>query len=296
MLGYTLKHVLELIPEALPMVKAASIEAEYPVSNKDNCLASALAINYKKSFTSDTVDYDVLTKVAQAVTLYDLENTVQELTGKMVSRSQSKWVKEASVTEEGSYLTKQAAWEGDLSGLGFNVKEMAERAEVLMEKAAAEGATVSSHVEMYSGNGVFLKEALLASLSVRYGLTNDPTFVKLASSVGVESDLISGTRTVKSICSVINRLDEQHALSNQGFNIYKEAMISKQAGFIKCMVKVAGKDYPLERIMGIPDSYLDGYLGSGFSKELHSDPNYAKSMVESLPADSQQILATILRS
>jgi hypothetical protein len=177
-----------------------------------------------------------------------------------------------------------------------NVKDMSERAEELFEKAASLGEQVEPSVEMYSGRGVLVKESVIASLEARYGSTRDDTFVKIASAVGTESDLISNPRTVKSLCSVINRLDDKHQLFSQGYNFVKEAMITKQAGFTRCTAKVAGKDYPIERILGIPGNQLDSYMGKGFSKELNSDPNSAKYLVESLPADSQQILSTILRN
>lgn len=297
MIGYTLKHVLELIPEALPMVKSASIEADYPLDSRDNCLASALVISYKKNFTTDVVDYDVLTKVAQAVELFDLGSTIQTLESKMTSRTRGALVKQASVSEEGTFLTKQAAWEGDLSGMYINAREMAQRAEVLMEKAAAEGLSVSAEVQMYAGFGALKKEALEASLSTRYGVTQDPTFVKLASALGSETaDFITNPRTVKSLCNVVNRLDESHGLFEQGFNIYKEAMVSKSAAASRTSVEIGGRTYPIERILGIPATYLNHYLGPDFRKELENDPGSAKYIIESLPNDTKQLLATVLTS
>jgi len=295
MIGYTLKHVLELVPEALPLVKQASVDAEYPISSKDNCLASALAINYKKNFTGETVDYDVLQKVANAVDLYNLEDTVSTLTNKMISRNSAKIVKQASLANEPSFLLKQANWIGDLAGM-TNVREMSEAAEELFEKAASLNEAVDPRVEMYSGRGVLVKEAVLASLEARFSAVKDSTFVKIASAVGQEPDLISNPRTVKSLCSVINKLDEKHQLFSVGYNFVKEAMITKKASFTKCQVKVSGKEYPLEKILSLPSNQLDGYLGEGFTKELNSDPNSAKYLIESLPADSQQILATILKN
>jgi hypothetical protein len=295
MIGYTLKHVLELVPEVLPLVKQASIEAEFPVTSRDNCLASALVINYKKNFTSDVVDYDVLEKVAEAVTLYNLKDQVNNITGKMISRSTGKMLKQASIDTQESLMLKQAQWEGDLSGF-VNPKEMAERAEEIFEKAASVGAPVSEKIKLYAGDGYLSKEAVLGSLGVRFEITKDDIFVKLAAAVGREPEFISSPRTVKSLCSTVTRLDDKYGLFASGYDFYKEAMIEKSAGFASSSVNISGKNYPLDAVRRIPGAYLDDYLGKGFSKELESDPNSAKHLVESLPADSQQILVTILKN
>lgn len=295
MIGYTLKHVLELVPEALPFVKQASIEAEYPTSSKDNCLASALVIGYKKNFTSDVVDYDTLEKVASAVSVYNLEDQVNMLTAKMLNRSTSQMLKQASVETSESFLTKQAGWEGDFSGF-VNPKEMAAKAEELMEKAAELGVKPSPKVSLYAGDGYLSKEAVLGSLGVRFEITKDDVFVKLAAAVSNEPEFISSNRTVRSLCSTVTRLDEKHNLFAAGYDFYKEAMITKSAGFASSKVSVAGRSFPLEMVMRIPSSYLDQYLGAGFAKEMETDPNSAKYLIESLPADSQQILLTILKN
>ena len=296
MIGYTLKHVLELVPEVLPLVKQAHIEQDYPVIGKDNCLASAMVIEYKK-LNNEIVDYDALTKVAEAVTMYGLEDTIFTLTNKMKSRGQAGMLKQASVETTETWLTKQAGWEGNFSGFP-NIKDLSEQAEIMFEKAASVGAEsmVGEKVKLYAGQGYLVKEAVLNSLGARFATTKNDVFVKLASAVGRESELISSPRTIKSLCSVVTRLDSENNLFSQGFDFYKEAMISKEAGFTKCMVKVSGKDYPLEKILSIPDSYLDSYMDKGFAKELKNDPNSAKYLVESLPVDSQQILSSILKN
>lgn len=295
MIGYTLKNVLELIPEALPMVKSASIEEEYPISTKTNCLASALVIGYKKNFTSDIVDYDVLEKVAEAVVVYGLQESVSSLTNKMISRSTSRMVKQASESETLSLEGEIEMLVGSLSGI-VNIKDVSQRSSVLFEKAASVSMPVPDQIIKYSGNGYLDKESTLASLGARFERTKDATFIKIASAMGSEPSIITSGKTVRALCSAITSLDEKHGLFAEGFDFYKEAALTKQAGFSRCNVNVAGNQYPLERILNTPSAYIDDYLGAGFSKELNSDPNSAKAMVESLPADSQRVLATILNA
>lgn len=294
MLGYTLKHVLELLPEVTPLVKSASLTEEYPISDRTNCLASALALNYKREFTSDGVDLDHIEKVAEAVSLYDIEEDVKRLTSTMKSRSKSAFLKQASEKESNDYMTKQANWEAGLCGW-VDVQGLCKQAEVLFLQAMAEGITPSSKVCLYSGNAYLVKQAALDSLGVRFQVTEKDVFVKLASAMSSEPDLITSDRTVKNMLSTMNRLDAELGLDKKGFDFCKEAMIEKSAGK-NVLVKIAGKDYPLDRVMRIPGTYMDSYLGSGFSKELQSDPNAAKYVVESLPADSQHILANLIRN
>lgn len=294
MLGFTLKHVLTLVPEVTPLVKQASVEAEFPVSSKADCLASALSIEYVKRFTTNTVDYDTLEKVAKAVDLFDIEPLVTKYTEQMVKSSQAAMLKQASVDMEGGFLTKQANWESDFAG-GSNIRDMAERAEVLFEMAKAEGIKPSDQVLKYSGNSYILKQAAVDALGARYEVTKDDRFVKIASSMGGEPDVITSDRTVKSLCRVVTKLDEVNDLFIRGFDFYKEASIEKSAGR-KTLVKIAGQSYPLEKVMRVPTSYLDDYVGPGFSKEIHNDPNAAAQIIESLPADSQQILSRILKN
>ena len=78
MIGYTLKPVLELVPEVLPLVKQASIEKDFPVDSRDSALASALAVNYTTRVLGKHLDSNVLEKVAKATTVYGLEEVVAE--------------------------------------------------------------------------------------------------------------------------------------------------------------------------------------------------------------------------
>lgn len=294
MLGFTLKHILTLIPEVTPLVKQASVEMEYPIGSKADCLASALAIEYKKRFTTDEVDFDHIEKVAKAIELYDIENVVATYSKKMIQASQAAILKQASADFEGSFLTKQANWESDFAG-GANIREMAERAEVLFETAKAEGTKPSDKVMTYSGNSYLSKQAAVDALGARYEVTKDDRFVKIASSMGGEPAVITSDRTVKSLCRVVTKLDEANDLFVRGFDFYKEAGIEKTAGR-KTLVKIAGQQYPLDKVMRVPASYLDDYVGPGFSKEIHNDPNAAAQIIESLPSDSQQILSRLLKN
>jgi hypothetical protein len=295
MIGYTLKHVLELVPEALDLVKQASVEQDYPINNKDGCIASGLAVAYKTRISGQMVDYDNLEKVSSAITAYNLGETVNDLVGKMVGRSRDALVKQASFETPDTYMTKQAGFEGDLTGF-MDLQEIVKQAEVLAEQAAGLGVNPSLEVRRYACDAFLAKEAALGALGARFQATKNPVFVKLAAALSKEAEIIPPSKLTKSLCSTVTGLDKEAGLLAKGFNFYKEALIEKEAAVNSMMVKVAGKDYALQRILALPANYVDDYLGKGFMKEATSDPGSTKAMIESLPLDSQHVLATILKN
>lgn len=295
MIGYTLKHVLELVPEALPLVKQASIEKDYPINNKDSCVASALSISYMQQISGQNVDYGVLEKVAGAIEAYNLQGEVDLLSKKMVSTWNSRLVKQASVETEETYMTKQANWEGDLTGF-VDIEKMVEKATELFEKAAQIGVIPSQEVRRYSGDAFLAKEAALGALGARFQATKDTTFVKLAAALSKEAEIIPPGNLVRSLCKTVTGLDKKAGLLAIGFNFYKEALIEKEAAVSGTSVSICGTSYPIQKVMALPESYVNDYLGKDFSKELNSDPASAKALVESLPLDTQHVLATLLKN
>lgn len=295
MIGYTLKHVLDLVPEALPLVKTASLEVDYPTNNKDGCLASALAIQYKTQVAHQAVDFDTLEKVASSVLAYGLNDTVSDLAKTMILRSKDRLEKQASVEGPETFMEKQANWEGDLTGFP-NLEGLCKEAEVLLEKAAQLGITPSDKLRIYGGDGFLSKQAALDSLGTRFYLSKNDTYVKIAAALSKEAEYIKPGNLVKNLCSTVTRMDKEAGLLAKGLNFYKEALLTKEAATSSMSVKIAGKQYPLQKVMAMPQSYLDDYLGKGFAKELNSDPMSAKAMVESLPMDTQRVLETILKS
>lgn len=296
MIGYTLKHIINLLPEILPLVKTASLERDYPIDSKENCLASALVIEYKKSVGDMDIDYYDMIKVAEATEVFGLKETLTDISVKLTDKMKSGLKKQAAEASALSYPELETLWESYFQGINTNIKQVAEEATSLFQKAASLGIEPSDKVKIYSGQGYLLKEGVLAALNNRYSITKDETLVKLAAAVGREQDLITSERTVKSLCAVINRIDDSYNLSAMGFDFYKEAMISKEAGSNYCNITLFGKEYPLETLLKIPDEYYDQYVEKDFAKELKGDPNSAKSLIESLPYDTKQSLSVLLKS
>jgi len=298
MLGYTLKSILELVPEALPLVKQASIEQDWPLGNKDSCIASALALGYHSQISGKVVDYEVIEKVASAVTAYGVQDDVDTLVKKLGLRAHDRLEKSASAPSEAKFLEKQATWIGGLSGVK-KLEELVKQAQELYEYATSLGVTPNDDVCKYSGHALLSKEAAINSLQARYAAKPDEVLLKIASAISQEggiSEFISNVNTVKSLCRTITGWDKSAGLLEKGFDFYRETLFTKQAATQTTTVTLAGKSYPLQMVQRIPKEHLEHYLGKDFSEEISSDPVTAKAVIDTLPLDLQQILSTLLKS
>jgi hypothetical protein len=295
MIGYTLKHVLDLVPEALQHVKQASVEQDYPLTSRDNTIASALVANYEVRIAGHIVDPDVLEKVAFAVEAYGAGDIVSDLITKVHARNGHRLEKAASAGTPEKYMTKQAGWQGELSGFK-DLEDLVKQAESLYAEAQQLGVEPSFEVKRYAGDAYLSKQAALGALNARYHLTKDTSFVKLAAAIGTQPVFEPSSNLVRSLCRTVTGLDKKAGLLAKGFDFYKEALMTKEAAYGECSCKVAGKDIPLTTIMRIPRHHVSNYLGDDVAKSLDGHPQEAKAVIDSLPMDSQQILATILKS
>lgn len=295
MIAYTLKNVLELVPEALSFVKKANIEAEYPTDNKDACMASALCIEYQKYVGHQSVDPWVMEKVASSIDIHGMRTEFDDLAEKLVSRSY--FIKTAGVEDkQAEFLTKQANFEGEATGFA-DLEQLSKQASDLYEEAVRFGLTPSEMVRMYSGNAYLSKEAAVRALTSRFQATNNPVFVKLAAAITSHPDATLSDRTVKDLCKTVTGLDKEAGISAKGFNFYKETLFTKVAAQVGATrVKVGKEECPLEAVLRVPDHHLKNYLGADIAKEMRSDPQTAKAVVESLPADLQQVLLTLIKN
>lgn len=294
MIAYTLKNVLELVPEALPFVKQAGLDQDYPLDSKDACMASALCIAYHEKIDHKSVDPWLIEKVASAVELYGLQETFSDLRSKLGKRSVLTKVA-AAEDKSAEYLTKQANFEGNRSGFS-DVEQLAKQASELFEEAQRFGIEPSEYVSIYSGNAYLSKQAAVGALTARFQLTQDPVFVKLAVAINSDENFNPSRKTIQDLCQTVSGLDKKAGISARGFDFYKEALIVKKAAYSATMrVRIGKEEFPLERVLGIPTHHMENYLGKDVAKELQSDPANAKAVIESLPADIQQILLTLIK-
>lgn len=295
MLAYTLKNILELVPEATPLVKQASIEQDFPLDNKDSCLATALAVKYHEKVAYKAVDVFALEKIAKAVAAYGLEADVKSLGDKMVKEAEARKIAATDNTKE-NYMLKQASFDGMLTGFSDPVKVSAEAVE-LYKQAEASGVKPSEEVVRYSGHGYLNKEAAIKSLSVRFHETNNVNFVKIARAIHDLPEKAIKPETVRDICDTISGMDKEAGLSVKGFNFYREAVIVKEAELKSALnIKLCGKDVPYEKIEKLGRDRLAAFIGDDVANEFDAGPANFKQVAETLPHDLQRVLLNISNS
>jgi len=284
MLAHTLKPILELVPEALPMIKQAHVDEEFPLSNRDSCIASALCVNYAAQVSGNPIALNVLEKVAKAVKLYNVESQIKTLTDKMVAVVHEK---KAAAVLPGEYMDKQANFEGDFTGF-TDVLEQSAKAENLYKEAKALGIEPSDQVKRYSGHAFLVKEAAVKSLAVRYHKTNQAGYVKLAAAINKANEFNLKPETVVDLCRTVSEMDKAAGLT---MDFFKETLVTKQAEALDSMtVRLRNKEIPLNNILALGEKRLASYLGTEITREMNDGPMNFKAALESLPIDSQQLL------
>lgn len=290
MLAYTLKEILDLVPEAASFVKQASVEQDMPLDNKDSCIATALQLKYHEKVAYKPVDVFAIEKIAKAVEAYGVSTEVAALSDRMVKAAQFRSNAKAQEASD-DYLMKQAFFEGELSGMrptGTLSKQAAE----LYEEAVRKGITPSEEVLRYSGHGYLDKEAAVKALANRYYETRNADFVKIATALGNGKDI--KPETVRDLCDTITEMDKQAGLFTRGYNFYREAILTKEASIMTSLkVKLCGKDVPFEKIARLGKVRFSDYLGADIGKEYDQGPVHFKQVLETLPMDLQKVALTL---
>lgn len=293
MLAHSIKPILELVPEALPFIKKASVDQDLPLDNADSCVASALELKFHEHVDGKSVDIFAMDKVASAVTLYGVSEVVKDLTEKMVKAAHYQAMSKLENPEE-TYLSKQASFEGDLTGFA-DYSTSAESALHLYKQASELGLTPSEAVLRYSGHGFLDKKAAVEGLAARFQATQNVNFVKIASAIGRMDTLSMRPETVFDVCKTISSMDKEAGLSAKGFNFFREAILTKSAASA-LSVTLCGKQVPYEQIEKLGRHRIAQYIGEDVAKEMDSGPMNAKQVFETLPADLQQILCNLLKN
>ncbi|MNK27616.1 hypothetical protein D3C87_459780 [compost metagenome] len=294
MLAYTLKNILELVPEAMPLVKQASIEQDMPLDNKDSTLATALTLKYHEKVAYKAVDVFAIEKVAQAVKAYGLEADVKALGDRMVAASIEKKASE-NVNVKEDYLLKEASFEGELTGFS-DIQVVSAKAAELHKEAQEIGITPSEEVLRYSGYGYMDKEAAVKALANRFYETKNPNFVKIARAV---HNLPAGAKpeTIRDICDTISGMDKEAGLTFKGYNFFKETVLVKAAELRSALnVKLCGKDVPFEKIARLGKDRIGAFIGADVASEYDAGPAHFKQVAETLPHDLQRVLLNLSNS
>lgn len=281
MLAHDVKKILDLVPEALPLIKQANLEEDFPLGSKSDCIASALRMEYLVKVANEAVDLDLYERVHKAVKLYGVGEDVYGLVEKMACSM----VKEAS--EETSLLEKQASLESEASS-SLDIEKVASEARSLYDAYGEE--ITSSMLLKYAGVGVLDKQAAVEGLEARYYDTGNEAFVKIASCLkDIDTDKLTREQIVK-IASTVTQLDQVAHLEHLGYNFYREAIV-KQASY-GYTITLAGKKVPYEFLEKFGKARLAQVIGKDVADALTGNPVEDKQIIETLPLDLQRILAS----
>lgn len=295
MLAHTLKNILDLVPDALPMVKQASVDQEMPMDGRDSTLASALQLQYFEKIAFQPVDVFAMEKVAQAVEMYGLGAEVKDISDRMVKAAHARKV-EADLNSTENYLLKVSSFEGNLGTM--DIKERSSTATELYKEAKEKGLAPSDDVTLYSGNAYLSKEAAVKSLSVRFHKTKNDDFVKIASALGRQSGKSEVSADIaRELADTISLMDKSAGLHFGGHNFYKEAFFVKEAAFKGSVsITLAGKPVPYESFERLGKANISRYVGEDVAKEMDGGPMNFKSVVETLPLDLQRVMAGLIKN
>lgn len=295
MIAYTLKNILELVPDVLPHVKSASIEQDFPTDSRDSAIASALSIEYHKFVDKSPVDFSTMEKVASAVSMYGVANLVSEFSGKLIKQSTYNVIA-AHATPVKDYHIKVAGFQGNLSGYK-NVESLQEEAEDLYKEALDLGVDVPEQVSRYSANAFLSKEAAVRALAARYQASSEVGFAKIAASIGRLKTEFLPVETLRDICKTVTSMDKSAGLLAKGFDFYQEALLTKQADIVSVLkVRLAGTDVPYETIQRLGKDNVSRYVGADVAKEMDGGPAHAKQVFETLPLDLQKIMLDLTKN
>lgn len=283
MLAYDLRNILELIPEAMPLVKQASLEEDFPMNNKDSVCASYLRMNYLVKVAGQLVDVDQYERVKKAATLYGVRDTLDEL-----SRNLKPIEKKASLEKTASF--ECAVFEAQLQNVMLTgIEKVAQEAATLHETY---GDMVSSDdVLRYAGELWLNKEAAVLAISNRYYASENVEFVKMAK-LAAEVDP-HDKASVKQIAKTITVMDKQAGLDLLGFNFYKEGFTKQAAEFT---IKLAGETVPYSKIARCGKERISSLVGNDVGSAITGSAPEDKAVLESLPRDTQLILKNVLRN
>jgi hypothetical protein len=294
MLAYSIKDILELVPEALPFVKQASLQQEMPLDSKDSCIATALEIKYHEKVAYQAIDVFALEKVSKAIKAYGVEAEVASLGDAMVKAANARKAQQAFEAND-SYILKQASFEGDLAGFSDIVK-MSEAATELYKEATDKSIIPSEDVLRYSGHGFMDKESAVKALANRYHATGDVSFVKIAGAIAKLPFEVK-SETVRDICNTVTQMDKQAGLSLKGYNFYKETVLTKEASIRSALnVMLCGKSIPFEKIARVGKGRISSYMGTEVGEEFDRGAAHFKQAAEAMPRDLQQLLINLTKN
>lgn len=280
---HDIRHLLGLVPEVLPLVKEARlVEGAFPIDTPADTVLSALRLEHMLKVAHVPVDRDVYDRVSTAAALYGLSEQIKQAAESMLNAAQG-FHKVASVQDQ--IADSEFAIENALASFMPNTSAIIKAAEHLVDNYG--DMVKSAAVRRLGGGDEFDPVLAIAHIACRERETPGRGYGEIALAMTKKASFDQDE--VRQICSTIREMDEVSGLNRRGFDIYGEAFITKAAAASALQVKVAGRNVPVESLMRLP---IDRLLGDDVAQACAGGPQEFKAVVESLPLEQQQLLAS----
>jgi hypothetical protein len=294
MLAHNLKQILQIVPEAKELIKKADIEQDYPLDNKDSCIASYLRYVYLTKVAHKPVEIETVQMIEKAAELYGVKSIVGPLQMKLEKYAQEKFKMSLHDAQQLTVKQAEVVFEGSLTGFA-DIEKAAQEA-IRLDQTYGKDIT-SEEVNRYVGRAFFDKRAAVDALQARGMATGKEVFNKFAEIIDRSMEGDEAPEVLRDICEKVAALDKKAGLHLKGFNPYKEFLITKEARIRTIlMVKVAGQQVPYEKLMKLGSHRIGQYLGKEVQASMTGNPLNDKAVIESLPLDSQRVLQSLLKN
>jgi hypothetical protein len=294
MLAHDLKNLLTIVPDLQPMIKEANLEEDYPLDNKGGAIASYMRYQYrvKVAHKTDGLSPELIDRIEKAAQMYGITDQVKPFVERLEKYAQIVLNEAFANYNKIHVKTAQVNFEGKATGFA-NIPDLVKEAQELCRAYGDE--ITSSEVLRYAGREWFSKEAAVQALLARAQASGREVFTKVAQIVDKSMGEAPTHEEVMKVCDRITELDIKTGLSAKGFNIYKEAMINKEALRSALQIRVCGKQVPFEKISSLK-GHIASYIGQDVADAMGNDPMTCKHVIETLPLGEQRILESMLKN
>jgi hypothetical protein len=282
------KPLLETVPELLPLVKTAAVASELSTRDKASTLLSAMVVAYAKESgcAPTTFEYTKLAEVNTSVDLYGLRDEVAEHTKTLRSRIAN--------TALGTAFEKTASHNTqDLLSAIKSAKttgSLVKVAQACQQLADTLGEDTPQEIRRYACTGSLNKEAAIAGLRYRSEIIAAPEFEKIAGLLeSADVDAFSQD-DLRVLGNTVASLDVKYGLTSR-FDFFQEAFLEKRA--VKdVMVSLGKKTVSVTKVQNVAASLADALGADVVTSIVSADTETAKAVIDSLPLDLKQLLAT----
>lgn len=282
MLAYDMNEILSIVPDAVGLVKEASLNEEFPLDNADSVCASALRAGYLTKVAGKQVPYSTQESIEKAVQAYGLEQSLKPLHDRMT--------KYASALAAERHYDKKASLELSedvlASGFGYGC-DLIKQANYAASLVDRYGDSNYQEVTLrYSGSLPLSEPLLFEALEKRAFVTKNSDYGVIKDSIASYTvDALNAESREKraSLAQFIATLDFKCGYHG---DIYKDAFVKEAA----CKVRLKTKEVSWESIQKLGKGHIKDLVGKDVADALTGDYANDKAVIEALPLDERGVI------